>query len=169
MQQVEDCITRLAEQDNLEQEYDRFCNRVINEMDDRLSSRNVILGGQRKLFKGHVRRKPWWNEELATAWDKLGEAEGQFRQAPSDRQKELGKQRIKALKKDFDRCLKAEKIKFWYAQQDELYQLCKTNSPDFWKELGKTGVGNRKNKGILWQVVCEDGTVSDNYNQVMTK
>ena len=92
---MEDCITRLAEQDNLDQGYDRFCNRLLTEMDDRLPSRYVILGGQRKLFEGQVRRKPWWNEELATAWDKLGEAEGQFRQAPSDRQKEMRKQRGK--------------------------------------------------------------------------
>ena len=69
------------------------------------------MGGQRKLFKGHVRRKPWWNEELATVWDKLGEAERQFRQAQSDRQKEMGKQRIEALKKDFDRGVKAAKKK----------------------------------------------------------
>ena len=138
-------------------------------MDDRLPSRNVILGGQRKLFKDHVRREPWWNEELATAWDKSGEAERQFRQAQSDRQKEMEKQIIKTLKKDFDRGVKAAKRKFWHAQHYELYQLCKTNSPDSRKELGKTGVGNRKNKGIPWQVVCEDGTVSDNYNDVMNK
>ena len=81
----------------------------------------------------------------------------------------MGKQRIKALKKDFDRGVNAAKRKFWHAQEDELYQLCKTNSPDFRKELGKTGVGDRKNKGIPWQVVCEDGTVSDNYNDVMNK
>ena len=42
--------------------------------------------------------------------------------------------------------MKAAKRKFWHAQQDEVYQLCKTNSPDFWKELGKTGVGNRKKR-----------------------
>ena len=40
VQQVEDCITRLAEQNNLDQEYDRFCNRVLTEIDDRLPSRN---------------------------------------------------------------------------------------------------------------------------------
>ena len=56
------------------------------------------------------------------------------------------KQRIKVLKKDFDRGVKAEKKKFWQAQQDELYHLCKPNSPDFWKELGKTGVDNRIKK-----------------------
>ena len=58
VQQVEDCITRLAEQDNLDQEYDIFCNRVLTEMDDKRPSRKVIPGGQRKLIKGHVRRKP---------------------------------------------------------------------------------------------------------------
>ena len=78
-------------------------------MEDRLPSRNVILGGKRKLFKGHIRRKPWWNEKLATTWDKLEEAERQYRKAQSDRQKEMGKQRIKVLKKDFDRDVKAAK------------------------------------------------------------
>ena len=58
----------------------------------------------------------------------------------------------------------------WKLQKDQLcklyiYQLCKTNSPYFWKELGKTGVG----KGIPRHVVCEDGNVSDNYNDVMNK
>ena len=37
--------------------------------------------------------------------------------------------------------------------------------PDFGKEIGKTDVGNRKNKGIPWQVACEDG--NDNGNLII--
>ena len=81
------------------------------------------------------------------------------------------KQRQRAVygstRKTFNReCQKAKRA-YQRKFQDEMDNLESGNNPEFWKKIGKIGVGKERNNQIPMEVVMPCGTVSSEINTVL--
>lgn len=72
-------------------------------------------------------------------------------------------------RKGFDREVQKCKRAYWVALQNELLTECENNGQEFWKTIGKIGVGHTKKKGIPMEVICDDGSISNNLHTVLSK
>ena len=59
-------------------------------------------------------------------------------------------------RKLFDRHVQRSKRQHWVEKQNELLNSCE-NSDIFWKTIGKTGIGNERNKEIPIEIISELG------------
>ena len=73
-------------------------------------------------------------------------------------------------RKQFDRTVQMRKRQYRQETQQELLQTCNTgNTGDFWKIIGKIGMGSGRNKDIPLEIVQEDGTITSSLNKVSNK
>ena len=54
-------------------------------------------------------------------------------------------------------------------KQNEIENLVDTNSKDFWKYIGRVGVGEERKKSIPMEIITEDGLISQNIPLVLKK
>ncbi|CAG2222202.1 unnamed protein product [Mytilus edulis] len=72
-------------------------------------------------------------------------------------------QRRKCFDKEVQKCKRI----YWKKQQDNIENLLTSNSQQFWKEIGKIGVGQERRKRIPMEVVREDGTTSNDMTDIL--
>ena len=61
------------------------------------------------------------------------------------------------------------KRQYWYRSQEELIRLSDTDSKQFWRKIGKIGIGNQRQSNIPNEVTLDDGSIIDNSDIVLTK
>ena len=83
-------------------------------------------------------------------------------------EKSMRKQAYVEKRKKFDKCVQRRKRAYWKEQQTELLNACE-NSGIFWKTIGKTGIGNERNKTIPMEVINENGVTSTSQEAVLQK
>ena len=131
----------------------------------KLNHRNIktIIGHCNKKRKI---KKPWWSEYMTELWNRTCKAEKDMLKS-----KNTLKQRQRAVyastRKTFNReCQKAKRA-YQRKFQDEMDNLESGNNPEFWKKIGKIGVGKERNNQIPMEVVMPCGTVSSEINTVL--
>lgn len=67
----------------------------------------------------------------------------------------------------FDKLYKREKRSYLYRIQSEILNEANHNQNEFWKTIGKVGIGVKKN--IPMEVVLDDGSISSNKHVVLNK
>ncbi|CAG2201701.1 unnamed protein product [Mytilus edulis] len=72
-------------------------------------------------------------------------------------------------RKLFDKSSQKAKRQFWYNSQEQLLDDQKRDPREFWKKIGKVGVGNERQKSIPMEVTLDDGTTSTDTNTVLNK
>lgn len=169
-----DIVSRLTEtenlvneneltQESLDQHYDQFCKIIDDAMKTNITSYTVKTSTVSS--KKRRRGKPWWINELTELWNNFCEAEKLW--TKSDRRK---KPRLKNLMKDrqraFDKATQQAKRKYWKSQQEYLLSLPSRNPGEFWKYIGRIGVGNERGKSFPMEVILENGTVCSNKETV---
>ena len=70
-------------------------------------------------------------------------------------------------RKMFDRAVQRRKITYWREVQNDLLSSCKSDQNEFWKKIGKVGVGTERSKTIPMEIKLENGSVSNNVNDVL--
>ena len=63
-----------------------------------------------------------------------------------------------AKRKSFDKAVQKAKRQFWYSLQDELLNSCE-NPKEFWRKIGKIGVGSDRRNIIPMEVKLDDGSI----------
>ena len=73
-------------------------------------------------------------------------------------------------RKRFDKQVQKCKRKYWIKTQTELEDQCKNDNDQFWKSIGRLGIGfgERQNK-IPMEIMKEDGSLSSKLHDVMAK
>ena len=62
--------------------------------------------------------------------------------------------------------MRTTKRAYWKEQQTELLNVCE-NYDIFWKTIGKTEIGNERNKTITMEVKNENGATSTSQEAVL--
>ena len=61
------------------------------------------------------------------------------------------------------------KRKYWIKTQTELEDQCKNDNDQFWKSIGRLGIGFERQNKIPMEIMKEDGSLSSKLHDVMAK
>ena len=136
--------------------YQSFKDVLECEMNKYLNPRIIKVDGLNNKKKRT--RKPWWNDELTQLWNDLCTHETAWLKCKNNGMKTIQKQQYVKKRKEFDRCVQRRKRQYWVEKQNELLNACE-NSDIFWKTIGKTGIGNERNRTIPMEIISENGDV----------
>ena len=78
-------------------------------------------------------------------------------------------QRLIFKRKRFDKQVQKCKRKYWIKTQAELEDQCKNNNDQFWKSIGRLGIGFERQNKIPMEIMKEDGSLSSKLHDVMAK
>ena len=148
--------------------YSDFVSVLKSEMNKFLNPKVVPIDGQRN--NKCRRRKPWWTDDLSKLWNTMCQNERKWTQCTDMANKRYLKTVFIDSRKQFDRAVQRRKRQYRQETQQELLQTCNTgNTGDFWKIIGKIGMGSERNKDIPLEIVKEDRTITSSLNKVLNK
>ena len=73
------------------------------------------------------------------------------------------------VRKEFDKEVQRAKRSHWYSLQEEMLDECNVDPSKFWKSIGKIGISLANKKTIPMEVTLDDGSVSFNVSDVLSK
>ncbi|CAG2253657.1 unnamed protein product [Mytilus edulis] len=154
-------------QDKINNMYDAFVNVIKTEMSTKLSSKVIVLSdgvnNKRRRCK-----KPWWSEELTELWNDVCASEKIWIKCKIQNQKKFFRQVFVNKRKLFDKAVKKAKRQYWYSMQEELSNSC-GNPKEFWRKIGKIGVGSERQNYIPMEVKLDNGHISSDKDEVLNK
>ena len=168
-QTIQRIESKLSGATNANSAYDDFVTLLHDEMDKAgMSIQNVKdkHNGKKSSYK------PYWNDDLKTLWDKVSYKEHRWLKCPSNDctlSKKL-KHEFCLERKKFDKLHRKYKRQFQNKQVIDLqHKLDKPNSRDFWRDIGKIGIGNDRKPVIPLEVIDDSGTVIRDTQLVLDK
>ena len=150
----------INQHENVSGAYQQFCDFIRNEMDKHIEWSVPSIKNRPKKS----RYKPYWNDDLQEQWSVVRAAELEWlRCDPNCFMKRRLKERYCLERRNFDRMNRRFKRQFQISKQNELSDLCVNNSEsrNFWKYIGKLGIGNDRRNMIPWEIIEDDEVVSD--------
>ena len=152
---IEDCETRISNQNCIDSLYSDLCKIYHDEMNANFRSSNVYPVARKRYLRSP---KPFWNNELKLLWEEVRKTECEYVKA-----KGLGsnaaRNRFKAAQHQFDKVYRREKRRFQRAKLNELDLTVTRNPKEFWKLLKR--LGPQKNMAIPLEVI-------DDHNNIIT-
>ena len=100
-------------------------------------------------------KKPWWSDNLTVLWNNVCEAEKVYLSC-SHGVKPRNKKQFLDARKHFDREVQKSKRQFHQKQQADIEALNADNPREFWKEIGKIGIGTERQKQLPFEVINTD-------------
>ena len=157
----------LRSQTDIDAVYETFCGLVRDEMYTELPYKRIKAG----MTCNKKRRigKPWWNDNLTELWNQVCEAERIWLRCTSKANKFSLKARYIASRKHFDREVQRSKRVYWYNLQSQLIEECNNSNDNFWRTIGRVGVGHSQNRRIPMEVLLENGSISNDTQSVLEK
>ena len=167
MMVLNEAILRLETSSKLQTDvnnmYSDFVSVVKKEMNEQLNPRRVRLQDSVTSNKKRRSRKPWWTEELSRLWNEMCLAEKKWRkEAGTSRCKSELKHCFLTLRKHFDQTVQRTKRHYWFQMQIDIDNLDRNNPQEFWKTIGKIGVGSERRKHIPFEVEVNGRITRDN-------
>ena len=113
--------------------------------------------------------KPWWNNQLTELWNNVCETERRWLKCNVKAEKSRFKSEYVHARKLFDREVQRAKRLYWYSCQKQLIEECNEGNDEFWKSIGRIGVGQSKTRRIPMEIVLEDGSITRDNTAVLDK
>ena len=157
----------ICTQESVNNIYDDFAKLVSDEMKNSLPYREIKITDGVKNKKRRT-KKPWWTSELTSLWNDLCVAEKRMLRS-NGQQRKISRNIFNEKRKLFDRTVQREKGKYWFERQSELETLTEDDSREFWKKIGRTGVGEERKKIIPMEIYNDEGEIIRDKNEVMKK
>ncbi|MEW8546023.1 MAG: reverse transcriptase family protein [Candidatus Thiodiazotropha sp.] len=163
------CIDRIesdiSTQEGLDDIYKEVVSLIKDEMLDKVQHKEI------KIFSGTDNKprrikKPWWNDHLTELWNTMCAAEKRMLTCrTADRRR--CRSEYTQMRKNFNReCQKAKRLDL-KSKQNELENLVTENNQQFWKEIGKIGIGKERRKVIPMEVISSDGSINGDKSVVL--
>ena len=155
----------LSSQQELDTIYKEMVSLITDELYEKVQHKKIKLGSSTDNKK-RITKKPWWNDNLTELWNRLCAAEKNMlksRSADRRHSRAIYTQKRKLFNRE---CQKAKRIHF-KSKQNDLEQLLLENNTQFWREIGKIGIGNERRKNIPLEVVLPDGSISSDTATVL--
>lgn len=109
-------------------------------MDSKLNNRTIKISECGNNKKKRRCKRSWWLDNLTLLLNDMCKAESEW------------------LESDHQNKKKYLERRHWYRVQDELINVENGDQKEFWRRIGKKGVGNDRQNIILMEVKLEDGT-----------
>ena len=144
--------------------YDSLMKCILDEMNREIPKYGAPKRSQKRLRH----RKPYWCEELQTAWNNMRDREKNFLKCNSGkRAKGDLRARYIAARNSFDKLLKQCERAYRLAQSLDIESMTTTNPNDFWRKI--KSLGPRQDKKIPVEMVNEDGSIVTDENLVFNR
>lgn len=156
----------LISQHDLDNTYNTLCSLIKEEMIDKLPMKRLTFFDGNDNKKRRI-RKPWWNDNLTELWNEMCKHENIWLSCKIGAQKHILKRNYLQKRKLFDKMVQRAKRIYWFNVQKEILNEVAHDQNEFWKTIGRVGIGTKRN--ILMEVVLEDGSVSRNSKDVLSK
>lgn len=85
----------------------------------------------------------------------------------SDARKRQCRQEFTQKRKFFDREAQRAKRRYWRNQLNEINDTASSNQTEFWKKIGRVGIGEERRKAIPMSVQLENGSVAHDKETVL--
>ncbi|CAG2258040.1 unnamed protein product [Mytilus edulis] len=131
-------------------------------MCNKLPAKNIVLSNGFNINKRRRCKKEWWNEELTLLWNEVCKAEKVWIKCKIKRNKRELRHIFVNKRRIFDKAVQSSKRKYWYSLQEDLIKSC-DNPKEFWRKIGKIGVGSERRSFIPMEVKLSD---ENNLNNV---
>ena len=155
-----------SDQHSVDCTYMLFQDTLRIEMDNNLPHKLIrVSSGEKRTPHS---KKPWWSTDLDLLWQTVKRAEDSWSSA-SRQSKPDAKIRFRRAQKDFDREVQRSKRRYWRQEQERLLNLHDTNSRNFWKHIGRLGIGEKRVNKIPMEVLRDDGTARKDTATVFSK
>jgi len=170
MTSLQEAITKIEQsvtsQDSINSIYDSFCERVKNEMAEKLDNRTVRISTAANNNYRRCRKK-WWTNNLTELWTDMCKSEKAWLKHKGPGRKEL-KAVYTSKRRHFDRQVQRRKREHVKKIQNDIADST-GDSQSFWKTIGKIGIANERRKRIPLEIVKADGSVSSSLPEVLDK
>jgi len=172
VKEIHDAVFRLEQslqcQNDIDSACTKLCSILKTEMYEKLSHKSIKIQNGYSNKKRKI-GKPWWSNDLTCLWNSLCDAERKWLKCNLINEKKRFKSIFIASRKTFDRHVQKSKRSYWVSVQNELLSNCENNQQEFWKTIGKVGIGFSKKRNIPMEIVNEDGSVNRNIDDVLQK
>ena len=153
-------------QNDLDSVYDSWCSFIRDQMYAEVPYKRVQVGVNNKKRRFG---KAWWNDQLTELWNNVCETERRWLKCNVKAEKSRFKSEYVHARKLFDREVQRAKRLYWYSCQKQLIEECNEGNDDFWKSIGRIGVGQAKTRRIPMEIVLEDGSISRDNTAMLDK
>ncbi len=168
--ELQDIIDTLESTNQEQSDLDTASNSLVHvikaEMKNKLPHKSVLLDASSN--KKRRSRKPWWTSELSDLWNKMCRAEKVWLKSKGKADSRANKDTFVSRRRQFDREVQTTKRKYIQQTLANLEKLCNSKDNNFWKEIGRVGVGAERRKQIPMIVKSEDGTVRRGKDEVLS-
>lgn len=147
--------------------YDDFCNILKDNMYKSIPYKTIV--NNELCSKKFKPGKAWWNSNLTNIWSDVCSAERIWVKCKDSSEKKNLKTEYIRMRKHFNKEVQKAKRRHWYGLQNNLLQECNNDQTNFWKSFGKIGVGCTKSNKIPMEVKLDDGSISSNLKEVLSK
>ena len=147
----------LSTQSDVDTAYEDWCGVLRKHMYNDLPYRTVLIGARNKK---RTVVKPWWNDEFTDLWNKVCSDERKWIDCKNISEMSKLKSEYVSSRKTFDRQVQRAKRLYWFDFQKNLLNDCNNDNVEFWKAIGKVGVGQAQKRRIPMEVILEDGMVA---------
>ena len=134
----------IQSQTEADENYTDFVCMIKQEMHQKVNHKKnkirIGLNNKKRRIK-----KPWWSEKLTVIWNELCVKEKSMLKSDI-KSKRTKRDEFLRQRKVFNREVQKAKRKIWKQKQIEIEQLETSDQKSFWKEIGKIGVGQERNK-----------------------
>ena len=155
-------------QSDIDHAYSDFCTFVRGEMHRMLPCRKILVGHGISNKRRRV-GKPWWSDELTSLWNNVCCSEKVWLNCKAHNEKADLKAEYVRCRKQFDQSVQRAKRMHWTDLQNEMVDKLNNDQQQFWRDIGKLGVAQSKNKQIPMEVVDQKGNANCNINVVLDK
>ncbi|CAG2193143.1 ACAD9 [Mytilus edulis] len=173
LHKIEDLISSLEVQSancsEIDQIYSDFVNLLKVEMTENLSYKVIKMSSGLLSNKRRRIKKPWWTDKLTQLWNNVCVAEKAMLESKSDSRKRQCRIEFIDKRKTFDREAQRAKRTHWRKQMVEIDDMETTNHSEFWKKIGRIGVGTERRKLIPMSVQLPDGSIAHGREAVVTE
>ena len=147
---LDSLLNRLTDIDPLQSQVDVFyedmLSEIFKEMDQYIQYKQVS-SNTRKRLKTH---KPFWNDELTTAWKTMANAEKLIRKNKNNSMNTILRSEFRLKQKQFDKLLRQTERKYNRQKAAEIEEINTSNPTEFWKQINS--LGPKKSKKIPMEV-----------------
>ncbi|CAC5385800.1 unnamed protein product [Mytilus coruscus] len=156
-----------ASQQNIDKMYENFVSVLKAEMSEKLQSKEIRISN---AFNNKARKckKPWWNSELTMLWNDVCKAEKNWNKCRLSSKKRELRHIFVQKRKLFDRGVQRSKRQYWHSMQEELINS-QGNPKEFWRKIGRIGVGSERQNTIPMEIKLNDGSICDDKDIVINK
>ncbi|VDI35540.1 Hypothetical predicted protein [Mytilus galloprovincialis] len=150
-------------QDNIDKIYNELCEIIFSEMNDKIPK--FEDNSSKKRYK---HRKPYWNDNLMSLWNKMSIKEKEFTHCKGNRNTRASLRNSYIQARDiFDKTLRRTERTYRKMKAVDIEAMTTKKPNDFWEKI--RNLGPRNHKSIPIEIVDESGNIETDEQLVLDK